>query len=823
MKKVFYILSALLFATACTDKEDLVSEGGHDSKEQGEIIRIGGVETQGLAVSVSESATRAAGDGLLQDAETVPWLVTPLKEGLDITYGKVTDDPTKINRRVAILQLQPGTNGADYAKDPDTQWALYTFKYKDNGQNAIWYDNGEHFFEGVYVPEKLRYGSAYTAESGRQELSSVNASSAKNLLTDQSKDGDNDAYTLLTRYLAMPANTQISATLGRIKLPFRHRLSRVFAYVLIDPEMGANVTLKGFSLNAAGKDDPSNTSIRFCNVEVLEGVEDTKNSDDTHVLTPHWNAARKKVIPHFWKMSGSEDGVGQSLDPSFIMFYDDKTATYVFPTDETWADYYAMTDAELTANKITKTVYGENFNGKVPVYDIIVRPTYSTEESVMYDEDLTSITKKQLEEKKNHIEFELTLSNGLIYTKAFDFDLDANYQTVVYLRISRESVDYNSSGSALWIDSVNKDDWYGVDNRGDHSLSIAGSSWQRAYTYGSDISSKPDNTDKVTDGGFYNETTTPDDGVKGQYLEKKTWIERFAQAYEGGEHHGDYFILTSNIDIDAKALPDNFVFTGHLDAQGHKITLSNAAPWTEYVETNEYDLYLETTLYTNSTGTAIFSMPALYQKVDHEAEYYQESDLTEVEGKTYVTETLKLHSGEKDAEGKDIPNYYEVLDGTSKEANVGDLKKAAWTEWVICVPQPSLADVVQNSNNYYENNSTTPYSVSEIKFYKAVTHNRGAALFAGLNGNYNAGNGEANVHLENGIFVPYRTSDSDYSTGAGSGWRAEVINLDIEGKLFETDAVITGNVQNCYEISTVEGDEVRTKVPNRTPALPKYD
>lgn len=823
MKRIFYILSALLVATACTDKEDLVSESGHDGKEQGELIRIGGVETQGLTASIGDGATRAGGEGLLQDAEKVNWLVTPLKEGLDITYGKVTDVPANENRRVAILQLQPGAEGEAYAKDPDTQWALYTFKYKDNGQNAIWYDNGDHFFEGVYVPEKLRYGSAYTAETGRQEIASVNASSAKNLLTDQSKDGDNDAYTLLTRYLAMPANTQITATLGRVKLPFRHRLSRVFAYVLIDPEMGANVTLKGFSLNEAGKDDPSNTSIRFCNVEVLEGVEDTKNSDDTHVLTPHWNAARKKVIPHFWKMSGSEDGVGQSLDPSFIMFYDDKTATYVFPTDEKWADYKAMTDAELTANKITKTVYGANFDGKVPVYDIIVRPTYTTEESVMYDENLTSITKKQLEEKKNHIEFELTLSNGLIYKKAVDFDLDANYQTVVYLRISRKSVDYNSSGSALWIDSVNKDDWYGVDNRGEHSLSIAGSSWQRAYTFGTYISSKPDPTDKVTDGGFYNETTTPDDGVKGQYLTEATWIERFAQAYKGGAHHGDYFILTSNIDIDAKSLPDNFIFTGHLDAQGHKITLSNAAPWTEYVETTEYDLYPETPLYTNSTGTVTFSMPELYQKVDHDAEYYKAEELTEVDGKTYVTSTLKLHSGEKDEDDQIIPDYYSVLQ-TSVEATAEEtVKTAAWTEWVICDPQPSLAEVVQNSNKYYEKNSPNPYSVSGITFYKAVVHNRGAALFAGLNGNYEAADGEANVHLENGILVPYRTSDSDYSTGAGSGWRAEVINLDIKGKLFETDAVITGNVQNCYEISTVKGNDVRTKVPNHTPALPKYD
>ena len=100
------------------------------------------------------------------------------------------------------------------------------------------------------------------------------------------------------------------------------------------------------------------------------------------------------------------------------------------------------------------------------------------------------------------------------------------------------------------------------------------------------------------------------------------------------------------------------------------------------------------------------------------------------------------------------------------------------------------------------------------------SHISSSALFAGLNGNYYAAKGEANIHEENGILVPYRTPDSDYANGVGSGWRAEVINLDIEGKLFIDNAVITGNVQNCYEVS---GSETRTKFPNHTPALPKYN
>ena len=148
--------------------------------------------------------------------------------------------------------------------------------------------------------------------------------------------------------------------------------------------------------------------------------------------------------------------------------------------------------------------------------------------------------------------------------------LDANYQTVVYLRISRESVDYNASGSELWTMASSDDDWYGVDNTLGHSLSIAGSSWQRAFTCGKTISD-----DNVTDGGFYNESTTPDDGVTGQYLTDATWISKFVKAYEGGDNHGDYFILTKDITIDASLLPEDFVFTGHLDARGKKITLTN--------------------------------------------------------------------------------------------------------------------------------------------------------------------------------------------------------------------------------------------------------
>ena len=52
------------------------------------------------------------------------------------------------------------------------------------------------------------------------------------------------------------------------------------------------------------------------------------------------------------------------------------------------------------------------------------------------------------------------------------------------------------------------------------------------------------------------------------------WMDKFKEAYEGGKHHGDYFILSNDITIDTDKLPENFVFTGHLDGMDHTITLT---------------------------------------------------------------------------------------------------------------------------------------------------------------------------------------------------------------------------------------------------------
>ena len=172
----------------------------------------------------------------------------------------------------------------------------------------------------------------------------------------------------------------------------------------------------------------------------------------------------------------------------------------------------------------------------------------------------------QTADEKNNIDFELTLDNDLEYEKQFTFDLNANDETVVYLRVSPELIDYKSAGSRLWKESVHHDDYYGVDNQNGNNLSVSGSSWQRAYT------NSTLNTG-VTDGHYYN---ADDEDLEAQYVSDAKWIEMLLQAYKEGTHHGDYFILKNDIEIntDAYTFPTNFIFTGHLDALDHTITIT---------------------------------------------------------------------------------------------------------------------------------------------------------------------------------------------------------------------------------------------------------
>lgn len=561
-----------LFLTACQDKDDLA--GDHEVTPDN-VIHVGGVSADELIARVAR--TRDGDDPVEEeevvkrtDAEKIPWLVDPLKTGLYISYGDV-DVPT--DKKLAFLQLlsdettQDNPQGIKYSSDelfPDGKVAEYSFTYlEDRTKNAQWLDNGGHFFEGQYVPPQILYSG--------DDVSAVNGEngSAPNLGSDQHDDSATGNYTLLSRYLAMPVDYTINATVARVKLPFRHRLAHVIAYILIDPDM-AGAKIEGYSLTD-GKDDPTSSKIKFCNVKVLAGVKDTQ-SGSLHTYTPQWTEVRK-AIPHFVGERGSyNDSLSVSLDnDNFISYYDLEKKTYIDPTDAAWqtikdrAGYFP--ESELQKVTSTDQKYERIKFGKVPVYDLIIQPTYTSLNRVMYDETGVDdpTTKQNLYVATNQIDFEVILDNGLHYTKSFaPLDLDANYQTVVYLHISRERVDYNSSGSQLWNQTIGSDNWYGVNNRNGNTLSIAGSGWQRAYTN--------NNTDyPVTDGHLY---LHDGEDEKAQYVTDEKWIEMFLQAKEGGLHHGDYFILDHNIEIAASAIPADFVFTGHLDGMDHTITIT---------------------------------------------------------------------------------------------------------------------------------------------------------------------------------------------------------------------------------------------------------
>lgn len=378
----------------------------------------------------------------------------------------------------------------------------YSMKTPD-GTVCKWLGNGKHAFEGVYVPSGLK------AQNTTQN------------------------YDDLIHYTAIPPSTEIAATVGKITIPLQHRLAHVLAYVLIDQSM--NAKLKGYD---ASNYNAEETKLRFCNVKTLNYV-------DANGL-PVWKEERK-AIPHY-------------LGEYSVKLYKDKSSgKLIFPTDDDWQG----TQEDYTANgdkNYTCTDYG-----KVPCYDLIVRPTYTVAEegtNVMYDEAVPTA------EGKNNIDFELTLDNDLEYEKQFTFDLNANDETVVFLRVSPERIDYNSAGSRLWKESANHDNYYGVNNQNGNNLSKAGSSWQRAYT-----NSTLDTG--VTDGHFYNADSEDEEA---QYVDDSKWIEMLLQAYKGGTHHGDYFILKKDITINTNdyEFPSDFTFTGHLDALDHTITITGS-------------------------------------------------------------------------------------------------------------------------------------------------------------------------------------------------------------------------------------------------------
>lgn len=860
--------AVLLLCCACTG--DVLSSGGRDVDGEG-IINVG-VDTED-ALELS-AITRAAAQP--QDAEKVDWLVQPLMKGLDITYGNVGTNGAHLNSKVAILKLSPKGEGSSspyiYDIDPDSKYAMYTFNYRSNtggetANPALWYDNGYHFFEGVHVPNRLRYKES-VEELAIDERTLWDESEKLAAVTDLTTDQHDDAhsgednqlgnYTLLAHYLGMPANTRIAATVARIKLPFRHRMARVLAYILIDPDLrtGANpAKIKGYKSTEAertsGKDDPTTSSIRFCNVDVLGGVHDVYDKvHNLHTLTPTWAERVRKVVPHF----------------------QEEKAT--FKTYQSKDRVYFEGSSNFPSSK--PAGFDEVTYHNVPVYDLIIRPTYTSAGNVMYDEDLGKLTPSQYAAKTNQIDFTVSLDNGLTYEKNVTIDLDANYQTIIYLRITHEGVDYNKSGSEKWVENIFNDEWYGVDNQNGNTLSKAGSSWQRAY-YNRTLNE----SDKITDGGFYDERTEGEDGTSGQYVLNATWIRNFAQAYKGGSHHGDYFVLASDIEIDARSLPDDFVFTGHLDGFNthyerayHKIKVTGTnTPWKEYTVTTDYTSAITRydskpdEDYSDELGN-VFVMPALYTKIHHDAVYYTQAECDEynatLEGawiageeiKEPATENVKYTQDEINAaiaivsaedykEGSNpeaeetakkttddvkIPGkpavYYSEAECNEHNATLpgarttATVKTEAYDEYVEA--HPSLTEVMTGSTEYYVRNEDESYSeyAKPSVLYTMTQRKSGTALFAGLDGVYetNQEQGktpwEANVHKEGSFWLPYRdVSDPDESKH--TGWRAEVLNLTVEGcSLFKTDAVITGNVENCKDPSGMVADH--------TPAMPKY-
>ncbi len=830
---VLYIaLCSSLLLTACKDSDDL---GGGEDATAGNVIRVGGIDTDELVATASMTRGDDVDDEKVTktDAENISWLVEPLETGLDITYGLSSNRSG--TSRVAILKLltTDGTVGGpiSYSEDGSNKYAEYSFLYRDNSTGnptsdpAIWHGNGAHFFEGLYIPDKIQYN----ASASTPETIDAVATKAPDLTTDQHNDGTTSGslgnYTLLSRYLGMPSNYTINATVGRIKLPFRHRMSRVLAYILIDPEMGSDVKIQGYSLTD-GKDDPTTTAIKFCNVKVLQGVKASYDNDTKHyVYTPQWTQARK-VVPHFVGERASYNDRDNKVEDAsnFIAYYDVNEKTYTYPDDDNW-DVLNTYNYDATTGLTSDGAYQKVIYGKVPVYDLIVRPTYTSLANVMYDEENVSDsqTKQDLYTATNQIDFELTLSNGLQYSKRFTFDLNANYQTVVYLHISKERVDYNSSGSELWVETRRDDDYYGVNNQNGNTLSIAGSGWQRAYT----------NSEKnfdVTDGHQYKYDS---EDMFAQYVTDEKWIEMLREACVGGAHHGDYFILDRNISIPAAAFPENFVFTGHLDGQDHTITLTDAS----YTPAHDaYEPYNNSsyTKYIKSGDSYVVFTPAgntTYYQASGD-DYTEISDMGAYSGSTAYTraENAPTYPLVSQAWTKTEGAYFQKSgsDYTSIEditAYLSAFNNKIYTKNADSYTQVAVDNLVSSGISYYKYENSVYTLIADISSYFGTIYSKNPEKYTSVgdktnldsNVTYYKQDGESYVQIPYADIAAY--DGTIYTKDADSYTEVAVDNLE-SGKTYyylnDTDYVVIDDISSYREPVYTKDPDLYTGVTDVT-------
>lgn len=914
--------------TSCKDIDDNV--GTEEYSLAGTPINVSAIaEELEVSIETRSVTSRSPEENFTSKrAETVEWLQGALTNGIDITYsnmteskdanGKVKEVRDKANERVAILKWTGRVEGTGTNARGE-----YTFIYKNTEIPAKWNDNGLHYFEGQYVPAEIR----------NKNTDGTNNTFPATLTSDQHDDSDYSNgtdgtprtignYTLLSHYIGMPPSWKKSATIDQVNLPFKHRLGRVLAYVLIDESL--NTTLRGYTSavrdsegNFTEKDDPSTTYFHFNNVKVLDYVEvgsKTVGHDGTEVnvstLTPIWKGGysgeygtnkeqekpARRVIPHFFdevnksatKTGAVVEGVSDADANSYFIVYENtKDAKKTYPRDSGWKTIHQnyRTKGEATGNdamtekQVTKaddeSGYRRHAYKKVPIYDIIVRPTYNnTYDNVMYDEagyynsdGSTNDTKiHSIYNQNNSILFELELESGLQYSKTFTFDLNANQQTVVYLTIDREGISYDESSYETWNETSKADGYYGIDNGEDiitHNLSEAGSSWQRAI--------RNDDQDKnVTDGNKYDDDNVDASSTgRGQYMNSLEWTKEFAKAWatfdsenkmptEHGDRHGYYFMLDKDIEIDMRLIPNDFIFTGHLDGKGHKITLANTHMTEKYVTANDNSVIkdLKDITYANgSTNIRNYNLPELYElfKIDNIEE--------RGEGEWVIPNLNVIESVEERGEGEwVIPNLDAVNgnenrgDGSWDNNNLNDVggnenRGDGWTRassgktradgektYYIMVKVTDTdvlntlkAGTINEINNtgdikkYYYKKTPTSFSKFKLDPHSVYlemqsTADRNSYLFTGMNGMYVT----KQEYLGGSTYVEHPSSDQlkNYSNNHGiweanvhaepnkannnttqynwvpyTGYRGEILNVEISGGYFFPTDITMGKEQ----------------------------